>query len=162
MKKLNDNKGITLIVLVITIIVLLIITGITLYTGTDSVETARENKFLTELSIVQHAAQEVYYNYTVTKNEELFVGTVAEDAEDIADDLGVTLLIDTPVSAEEKYYELSPDHLRKIGITNTEDTYIVNYKTGEVINKTQKEINSQILYIKGTTGNTITFDGTDH
>ena len=36
------------------------------------------------------------------------------------------------------YYELSSDDLKQFGIDKAEDTYIVNYKTGEVFNTSEK------------------------
>lgn len=162
MKKTKKNQGITLIALVITIIVLSILVGITLYSGTGAIREASKNKLLTELGMVQHAVMERYYQYTVTKDESVLVGTEATTVQAIAQKMGVSLLITAPESAEEKYYELSPEILKEIGIINTEDTYIVNYKTGEVINKTQETIQSIPLYMKGTTQTTVEFDGTDH
>ena len=54
------------------------------------------------------------------------------------------------------YYELSQVQLKSIGVNNAEDTYIVNYKTGEVINKTQG------LYLEGVIKSSLNSDGKDH
>ena len=162
MNKTKENQGITLIALVITIIVLSILVGITLYSGTGTIRQTQQNKLFTELGIVQHAVMERYYQYTVTQDTSLLIGIEATTVQDIAQSIGVNLLISNPIEAEEKYYELSPTLLKEIGIINTDDTYIVNYKTGEVINKTEETINSLPLYIKGTTGTTMEFDGSDH
>ena len=46
------------------------------------------------------------------------------------------------------YKELSKTDLENLGITDEKDIYIVNYKTGEVINKTQKVTNKgKALYV---------------
>ena len=54
--KIGNQKGVTLIVLVITIIVLIIIAGISIGTGISGMKQAKENKLLTELGMVNHAA----------------------------------------------------------------------------------------------------------
>ena len=162
MNKTKENQGITLIALVITIIVLSILIGITLYSGTGAIRQTQQNKLFTELGMVQHAVMERYYQYTITQDVNLLIGTEATTVQNIAQSMGVNLLISSPVEIEEKYYELSPIQLKEIGIINTDDTYIVNYKTGEVINKTEETINSLPLYIKGSDGTTMEFDGSDH
>ena len=45
------------------------------------------------------------------------------------------------------YKQLDTSALKELGITNTEDTYIVNYKTGEVINKDKFDTFDKKLYI---------------
>ena len=50
---LNNNKGITLIVLTITIIVLLIIAGITIYTGSNLIQEAKIEDVKTNMLLVQ-------------------------------------------------------------------------------------------------------------
>ena len=44
--------------------------------------------------------------------------------------------------------EINKSDLEKLGITGEEDTFIVNYKTGEVINKTARVTNlNKALYV---------------
>lgn len=77
MKK--NTSGITLISLVITIIVLLILTSITVYSGVGTIRSARLTKFTTELKIMQQKVNELYDSYTnnksVTVNGTEYVGT---------------------------------------------------------------------------------------
>ena len=65
--KIGNQKGVTLIVLVITIIVLIIIAGISIGTGISGMKQAKENKLLTELGMVNHAALERYTKVSLTK-----------------------------------------------------------------------------------------------
>lgn len=143
---LRENKGITLIALVITIIVLLILAGITLRGGNESVKTTRSNKLLTELDMVQHACLERYTEYKLTLNDALLVGESVSSAEysevrTLASKKGVTL----PAEPEGTYYKLDPNSsagkgaLQSLGITNIEDVYIVNYSKGSVMNYTTQE-----------------------
>ena len=51
----ENNRGVTLIALAITIIVLLIISGITITAGSYNAEKAKDNKLLSEVVMVQNA-----------------------------------------------------------------------------------------------------------
>ena len=75
----KNNSGITLVSLVITIIVLLILASITVYSGLGTVRSARLTKFTTELKMMQQKVNELYDSYTnnkaVTVNGTEYVGT---------------------------------------------------------------------------------------
>ncbi len=146
---LRDNKGITLIALTITIIILLILAGITIGGGRESIKMTKSNKLLAELDMVQHACLERYTEYKLTGDISLLIGTEVNYAavQGLAEELGINTLLST-----NNYYRLTPSDLEKIGIQDANDTYIVNYQTGEVINETQKQItsgsgsNNNVLY----------------
>ena len=45
------------------------------------------------------------------------------------------------------YYKIDSEILEKLGITGSEQQYIINYSTGEVFNyKTKKTSNGELLY----------------
>lgn len=50
---MKDEKGITIIVLVITVIVMLIILGITVSSGSNSIETAQLQSFIADCEVIQ-------------------------------------------------------------------------------------------------------------
>ena len=62
MKKLN-NKGITLVTLVITIIVLLILSSIATYSGLNVIKSSKLTVFTTEMKIMQTKVNEIYQKY---------------------------------------------------------------------------------------------------
>lgn len=139
----RNNKGVTLVSLVVTIIVLLIIASISIVGGIQGADTAADNKLLTELDMVQHAVLQRYTKYSLTKDKELLVGTEVNSLP-----TEITWQVKNPQNDEEKYYELGSSELTNLGITNSKDTYIVNYSTGEVYNKTTPKTNSnEVLYI---------------
>ena len=167
---IKENKGITLLALTLTIIVLLILAGISINEGIDIMSDTRENKQLEELAIIQHAILEKYASYKLTGNKDVLAGeamdytSVSTIIEEINSELN--LEEDSKISLKQKeynssdldiseyYYELTPTQLKEIkelNITKAADTYIVNYKTGEVINVTQKATNKGTpLYIYAT------------
>lgn len=152
MLQLKSTKGITLTLLAITVVVMTIIAGIIVYNGVSDIQQAKENKALSEIQMVQHAVFEAYTKYSKTKDVTFLAGEKAEESEvaELASTLGVTL-VTIPENYDEitrGYYRLTPLNLEKIGIYGSEDIYIVNYLTGEVINETlQKTRNGKPLYV---------------
>lgn len=149
---MESNKGITLISLVITMIVLLILGGISLTVGNNMIEEAQDKKLTSELNMVQHAILEQYAKYKTTKDTSYIkVGNKMELAEvkNIANSIGIEL-VNIPDSYSNKdYYKLDKLSLLKIGIENTEDEYIVNYISGEAINNTKKYTSdNKALYVR--------------
>lgn len=159
----RNNKGITLIALVITIVVLLIIASISIGGGIEGVKTAAENKLLTELDMVQHAVLERYTKVCITK--EIVPGTPIAYSEmnnklndyserpkkseyTITDLDQVQDNQKNDIGTYQYYYKLDFANLKELGITNAKDTYIVNYSTGEVFNETTpKTPSGKTLYI---------------
>ena len=140
---INKESGITLRTLVILIIVLLILAGVSITVGTNMINVTKNNALTSELQMVQHAVLERYTQYKVINDKNLLEGNsiTYQEVQNIANEIGVTLK-DT-----DNYYELNPEDLKEIGIMKSEDTYIVNYETGEVINKTKlKTISGDALY----------------
>ena len=129
MEKINE-KGITLIALTITIIVLLILLSITVATGGNQIKETKKSKLEVELQMIEHALLEEKTKIEYTRGE--YPGTKIEytEAKELADEMGISLK-DT-----DNYYLLEKaEDFKEIGIENSEYIYIVNYKTGEVLNK---------------------------
>ena len=57
-------------------------------------------------------------------------------------------LVDVNLKGKDGEYKiLDESNLNELGISNTQDTYIVNYKTGEVINRTNYNSFERKLYL---------------
>lgn len=142
----RNNRGITLIALTITIIVLLIIAAVTIGGGNESIKMSKSNKLLAELDMVQHACLERYAEYKLTKDSRLLVGTSVEysTALSVASGMGYSL------ENEGAFYELNPTNtgdMESLGLSQVEYIYIVNYEKGIVMNKTKNETpNGDKLY----------------
>ena len=149
MFKMKSMRGITLVALVITIIVMLILIGITVYMGSEGIRESKDKVLVSELGMMQHAVLQQYTKYLTTKNPEDLPGNKLNDDQintliNEMDDVGVILL------EKGNYYMLNDSALIKLGVENVKYTYIVNYETGEVINNTQKMTSKgEALYIKG-------------
>lgn len=146
-KSINNEKGITLLALVITIIILIILSSIAVNVGKNRITESRENTMLSELAMVQHAilqrktkadlTNEEYPGETITEANINLEKTIEEinNSRDLGEEE-----INRKDSNDSHYYFLSTENggLEELGITNSEDAYIVNYETGEVINYTTK------------------------
>lgn len=149
MRKMKCESGITMLMLVITIIVLGIIASIVVHYSISGKEYSEEKKLLANLEVVKQAVYQQYEEYKMTEDASLLVGTIASESEkrQLKDN---TWILTTSSGNEDRYYKLTSKDLEKIGIKGEKDEYIVNYKTGECFNLTQKRTteNNHELYTK--------------
>ena len=125
MKK-NKNRGITLASLVITIIVLLIIAGISVYSGTDIIKRAKLEELKTNMLLIETKAKECVENanFKLGKTEAKKELKGIEITE--ADNINIEL------NDYNYYYKLTEDNLKDMGLSNiklsdTDELYIVKY-----------------------------------
>ena len=144
---INSEKGITLLALVITIVVLIILASITVNIGKEGIKESKEDAMLSELAMVQNAILQRKTKADLTQEDYPgeTIATAGINLEEVIEEIN-----DNRASGEEEiskkdsdnnhYYFLSTENggLEALGITNSEDAYIVNYETGEVINYTTK------------------------
>ncbi len=162
---IKEEKAITMIALVITIVLLLILSGIAIYGGTNSILESEDKKISIELNIIQHAVLETYKKHLSTskviENSDALVGRKLSNSNinenyivnvdgkyyfKYDTDVNKIELKDTTIS---NYYLISTeDEFKKLGISNCKDKYVVNYTTGEVLNVQKLKTNSnQALYV---------------
>ncbi len=141
----ENNRGVTLIALAITIIVLLIISGITIIAGSYNAERTKDNKLLSEIIMVQNAvlqrktkADLINGHYPGQKLTEIGI-----DIDEIITRLNSEIAtgnepVEKKDNNKDNYYLLSNENggIKELNIKKAEDEYIVNYVTGEVINYT--------------------------
>ena len=145
-KVINKEKGITLLALVVTIIMLIILASTIVNIGQNEIKESEENARLSELGIVQNAilqrktkadlTDEDYPGETIIEANINLEKTIEEINNNRASEEEIIKKDDD----NSNYYFLSTENggLEELGITNSEDAYIVNYETGEIINYTTK------------------------
>lgn len=156
MKNFRENKGITLIALIITIVVLLIIAGISISGGIQGIDKADDNRAMSDLEKVQHAITERYTKFELLKDTSLLVGTKVDlaDLTDVPESvnwkvLQVTTGDTVSIHPERKYYRLSKSDLENLGLTGDYKgaSYVVNYYSGEAYDEGQIQTSSgKVLY----------------
>lgn len=171
MQKIKNEKGVTLVALVITIIVTIILASITMTIGMDSVNSTKDRKLQSELQMVGQATITEYtkaleLNY-IKEGDTIppanFIGDRIENISSVSLQGGKTWkLSDSEAKGYKSYFRLSPEQLKELEILNSEHTYIINYYTGEVYNETkEKASNGEALYIR-IKGDVITEKPTDN
>lgn len=159
---LKSEKGVTLIALVLTVVIILILAGIGTYSGVSSLTKSEDSKLSSELLMVQHAALETYTKYIATnkvvQNEEALAGEKLTGNEDYIVNSNGTYYFkyeseDNKIKLKDNdisnyYLIFTKDEFQKLGITNATDSYVVNYKTGEVMNvRILKNSKGEALYV---------------
>lgn len=126
---MNNNKGITLVALIITIIVIIILASISIYYGlTNNTDRAVETKVIYEVNEVLDAVSsrallnKLNHDYYVLVGDNSFGTATNEDGISYNSNDGWYI-----VNSKEQFDEL--------GITNATGEYIVNYKTGQVVSQ---------------------------
>lgn len=147
---MKNERGITLIALIITVIVLIIITGIfigNVSDNKDSVDKSKKEVALYELHEIEQAILERDTKYKQTNVDANLLGTKISwsDASNYLN--AIVLKTSKPLNllgldydklgnqpANIYYYKLNADDLEKLGLHNVKENseYIVNYSTGEV------------------------------
>ena len=111
---MSSNKGITLVVLVITIILLLILSGTAVYVGNNTMQNAAEQRFLNQLQEINEA-----------------VNMHSDDYEN----LNLTAEEHTEDNITYNYVLSTETDFNKIGLYNITDTVYANFKDGQVYSK---------------------------
>lgn len=128
-KKLKENRGVTLLALVITIVVMIIIAGIAVYTGTDTIKKAQLEELKTNMLLIEAKAkglvEEVNFKIGLTKPEDEGYQTKKDSAEQEVYVNGAKLKKATNISAPSSIpvsecYEVTQDAMNAWGLDGLE------------------------------------------
>lgn len=134
---IRENRGITLVALVITIVLILIVVGISITNFLGSNKISNKNNKISELNMMQHAILERYTKAQLTKETLPGISIDIKEVQLIINEMNSISNENIQLKGTE-YKKLSTEDLDNLGISNVSDTFIVNYKTGEVINSSLK------------------------
>ena len=154
--KVKNNKGITLIALTITIIILLILASITIYSGKESIKKAQLESLKTNMLLIKAKAKE-YVEQASFKNG-VNKSEISEEAknelkgkEANASDYSKQNIT---INGGEILYNLTSDNLKEMGLKDVKlgsnEEYLVKYNikdvTVEVYNTSGYENNGTTVY----------------
>lgn len=173
---MKNEKGITLVSLIITIITIMILIGVSFSITLDEIDDARNNRLWGEIGMVRQAVVEQYQKalavgktgvpktsdqldvwigekITSRTGTEFFPDAINAELE--SQGISKTYMFSYDYNDNEKCkyqedccYELNPNKLGLLGIEDVKHTYIVNYKTGEVYNETKPtDYSGKLLYL---------------
>lgn len=129
----KDNKGITLIVLIITVILMLILTSVTTYTGLDTYKRVKVNKFVTQMQLLQTKVDDLVISKTTEELNNMQLQSITtskqENAINFAFNNGEVTTNDI-----NKYKVFTKDDILNIlQVEDVENDILVNFETREII-----------------------------
>ena len=132
---MKNNKGITLVALVITIIIMAILAGFTV-TTTNLVEKSQSQKILSDMVLIQTKVKIIMDKVAFNDNDtSIYVGKKLADAPNKAQIVGEALTASEQL--KETYYIYDNATLKSINLEGIKlddgEVYIVDYSDGDVI-----------------------------
>jgi len=142
----KDNKGITLISLIVTIVVMLILASVTTYTGINTYKNAQVNKFVTQMQLLQAKVDDLVATKTIEElnNMEFLSVTTNQEINAVvtAFNQGETTTADI-----NKYKVFTEDKVLEIlDVEDVETSIIVNFETREIVSSTGIEHEDKTYY----------------
>lgn len=131
------NKGISLVSLVVTIIIMLILAGVTIYTS-NIIENAQFQKVFSNMQLIKTKVniinEKVLFEGAQSKTK-YYVGLCLKDQSNKAQLAGNSLTAEE--LEDENYYIYNQAVLNSIGLNSVKlksgEIYIVNYRSGDII-----------------------------
>jgi len=127
---LKNQKGITLITLVITIVILIIITGVVTYNGVETVNTSQKTAFISELEMIQAKVNVIYEERKTSTEKVKYYNLIGQDISSV-DQIRVNEALGELNKDGFKFFD--PNDLKKLDLNNINQEVLINYDTREVV-----------------------------
>lgn len=147
-KNFRNAKGITLVALIITIIILVILAGIATYSGIDTIRLSKYTRFKTELRIMQAEVNNWYEEYSngdtsvLTKGEEISSNSTVQ-----AQANKVFTSSESGITDQEGYRYFSQDTIKSLGIEGVEQDLFINVAKRSVVSYEGYTYEGETYYI---------------
>ena len=140
---MKNQKGITLVMLAVTIVIMAILAGVTVNVGSDIIKQAKIQTLNTNMLLLQAKVKTISEEASFNKNTDNYKGSKITSNEKI-NNLKEKGVIENP----EQCYLLSKDDLNALGLEKVDihDGYIVNYETEEIIYVRGIKLGNQTFY----------------
>ena len=135
--KETKEKGITMVALIITVIILALLAGVAIYTGGNMINHAKLQTIHTNMLLIQAKGKTKQEEASFKKDDSILVGQKLADFSEkiqIQNKVGIT-------AGEEQYnkwYVLDQTALNNLGLDSIvlkgKDYYLINYETEEIAN----------------------------
>lgn len=137
---IKNNRGITMIMLVVTIIVLLILTGVSINTSETFMTDIRASRIISNMELVKSKAENIYEaNQFDSENNSLIGTTVTLSTSIISSEENKLIKDKTGKNISELvWYRWDRNTLTSLGLDekmldSAEDYFYVNYENSEVV-----------------------------
>ncbi len=139
----KNTSGITLLSLVITIIVLIIITGVAVSAGISSIKSAKMTSFMTELEMIQEKVNTIYEKRKLNEEDIAYYSSLGQDISVVDSSKLVNVLNEI---SKEGYRYFSKEDLRKLDLDNVSQDVIINFETRDVASVGGLLVEDKICY----------------
>lgn len=140
---MKNEKGITLISLAITIIVMLIIVGAVTYSGRESIDTSKRVAFISEMEIIQSKVNNIYEKRKLSQEDKQYYDNLGQELSVLEAETLYKILGDSSVDGF-KYF--SKEDLKNLELENITQGVIINFDTREVISVNGIKIDDTMYY----------------
>lgn len=131
MNNIKNEKGITLIVLIVTIIIMLIILSVTIYVGTESIDSSKVTKFIAYMQAIQKKVDIIVEYEDYTKYGKEVTPANLYELQEILNSKNEQFL--TKKDSQYLRFFDKNDIAKDLEIENVDDQIIVDFQTREVV-----------------------------
>ena len=142
----KEDKGITIIALIITIILMLILVSVTTYTGLDTYKNAQVTKFVAQMQLLQTKVDDLVETKTIEELDELGLQSPTTDEEQRV--INYAFINGELTTDDMTLYKVftQNDILEILDEEDVQDTIMVNFKTREIVSLTGIEYEGSMYY----------------
>lgn len=141
---MKEKTGVTLIALIITIIVMLILAGVSISVGTESIRNAQRTKFDSELRVIHIRVNEILEEMSVTEVGQML--TLNEYDYNIPSDKNSKAITALGSSNLEGYWYFNKAGLEKLGVSSIDREVLINFTTKDIVDLEGIDSNGEKIY----------------
>ena len=149
MKDIN-NKGITLVVVMTTVIIMLILISVTTYTGINTYESIKVDKFVVQMKLLQSKIDDLVSSMTEEELSNLGLNQASTQEQKNAIDSAVAKEGITTNDISEYRVFTKDDILNILDVEDVQNDIMVNFKTREIISVAGVEYKDEMYYTQYT------------
>lgn len=125
----TSPKGITLITLAITIVIMIIIAGVSISVGGDLMESSRVTRFDSELRIIHTKVNEV----VEAKHTQEEINSIGQDISELDSTIQTKISTALEGSSADGFKYFNKNDLETLGVADVDREVIINFTTKEVV-----------------------------
>lgn len=157
---MRKNKGITLITLVITVMIMAILAGTVVYNGRSAVDNSKKQQFVSDLEMIQAKVNTISAKMQNNETETQYYSLIGRTIDDLDQARLATILERNPKNGDK--YTTSADgfkcfgtaDLEKIGVNGIKQDILINFATREVYSYSGMKLNGKMCYKLKDVGHT--------
>ncbi len=149
---MKSNKGITMVALVVTIIILAVVAGTIVYNGKKSIKSANRQQLISQLEMVQAKINVLAEKMENNSYDNDYYRAVARQIDSL-DQTKLQEILNrdakngnTFTTDADGFYYFGPSDLERIGLSEMNQIFLVNFDTREVFSYTGVEIEGKMYY----------------